>query len=131
VRELFSLPSSLTKRDAQAATLMHLLEKQPLRANTPATVQRPPQPDATAFHEIPGAASMTADRVVAQMAAGQGSSADLSEFQQSLVDFANGLDIPVSARQRVLQLARAIDNEHDAAVHVRDIATTFVEAAQS
>jgi phospholipase C len=129
VKDIFNLSGFLTKRDAQASTFTHLLDN-PMRpdADMPRTLSRPDHPEATPFHEVAGAAAMTADRVVEQLNAGLASSQILSEFQDSLVGVANGLDIPESPRQLVLRLARAIDDEHDAAVHVRDVATKFVES---
>ena len=53
----------------------------------------------------------------------------LSEFQTSLVGLANTLDVHDSPRMRVLRLAHSIVDEHDAAVHVREVATQFVESA--
>lgn len=130
VKDIFSLPRFLTKRDAQAATFTALLNN-PMRADadTPRTLSRPGDPIASGFHDTPGAATMTADKVVGQLNAGQKSIAALSEFQNSLVGLANTLDVQDSPRMRVLRLARSIDHEHDAAVLVREVATQFVEAA--
>jgi phospholipase C len=127
VRDLFGLPRSLTKRDAAAATLASLLDN-PRRDDSPAVLARPPHPEATAFHEVAGAAAMTGDRVRDQMDAGERSDEDLNEFQESLVSLASRLDVPESPRMRVLRMARAIDDEHDAAVYVREVATKFVES---
>jgi hypothetical protein len=70
-----------------------------------------------------------ADRVVNQLETNpSGVGQDLSEFQESLVDLANQLDVPQSPRLRVLRRERRIDDEHDAAVHVREVAAKFMEA---
>ncbi len=70
---------------------------------------------------------MTASRVLAGKGeAAAVSGASLSEFQQSLVDFTPRLDTGESPRMRVLRLARKIDDEHDAAVHLRDTAARFL-----
>lgn len=72
---------------------------------------------------------MTADRVLDQLDTNpSGIRQDLSEFQDSLVDLANQLNVSESPRLRVLRLARQIDDEHDAAVHVREVAAKFVES---
>jgi phospholipase C len=127
VRELFNLPDPLTKRDAQANTFTRRLDRA-LRIERPATVDRPVHPQATAFHTVPRAAKMTADKVIAQRRTHPtGVGQELSEFQESLVQLANSLDVPESPRLRVLRLARQIDDEHDAAVHVREIAAKYVE----
>jgi phospholipase C len=130
VKDIFSLPRFLTKRDAQAATFTKLVDN-PMRADadTPRTLSRPGDPVAGAFHAIAGAATMTAEKVVEQLGTGQKSVQALSEFQASLVGLANTLDVQDSARMRVLRLARSIDDEHDAAVHVREVTTQFVESA--
>jgi len=134
VRDLFGLKTSLTKRDAAANTFLGLLKldkpPRPL-ADTPddTALNRPPHPEATEFHQVAGAATMTGDKVSAQLEDGDDSDEELSEFQQSLVDLAKTLDVPDdSARMRVLRLARRIDDEHDAAVLVREVATKFVES---
>jgi len=129
VRELFGLPTALTNRDAQANAFTHLLDNAP-RTDQPA-VARPDHPEATEFHRVPGAATMTADRVVEQLETNpSGVGQELSEFQDSLVSLANHLDVPESPQMRVLRLARRIDDEHDAAVHVREVALKFVEGAR-
>jgi hypothetical protein len=66
---------------------------------------------------------MTAANVVQDLAHGQASTAPLSEFQASLVAAANALQVDQPPRAAVLTLARLVDNEHEGAVHVREIAT--------
>jgi phospholipase C len=128
VKDIFALPRFLTERDKHAATFTHLLDNA-IRADTTTILTRPPHPEATLFHDVPGAATMTADHVVEQLADGQASTDEgLSEFQDSLVALANTLDVRESPRLRVLRLARVINTEHDAAVHVREVATKFVES---
>jgi len=128
VRELFNLPDALTERDRRANTFTALLDNA-VRMDKPAVTRPGDQPEATEFHEVKGAAAMTADRVLDQLGTHpSGVGQDLSEFQDSLVDLANQLDVPESPRLRVLRLARQIDDEHDAAVHVREVAAKFVES---
>ena len=122
VRELFNLPRALTERDRQANTVSRNL-KAPARVNAPMTVQRPPEPTADAFHANSATAKMTAANVVQDLAHGQASTAPLSEFQASLVAAANALLVDQPPRAAVLTLARLVDNEHEGAVHVREIAT--------
>lgn len=130
VRELFELPEPLTRRDAEAATFTKLLDHG-RRTDTLTRLKRPSHPDAVAFHRVPGAATMTAARVRAQrVTSPSGVGQEQSEFQQSLVALASQLDVPESPRMRVLRLARKIDDEHDAAVHVREVATQFVESSR-
>jgi hypothetical protein len=128
VRELFDLSTSLTKRDAQANTFTHLFDNA-LRADQP-TVAVPAHAGASEFDEVPSPATMTPDQVGDQLDTNpSGVGQDLSEFQDSLVSLANDLDVPESPSMRVLRLARKIDDEHDAAVHVREVALKFVEGA--
>jgi len=122
VRELFNLPRALTERDGQANTVSRNLNAQ-ARANTPMTVQRPPEPTADAFHANAAIAKMTAANVMQDLAHGQASTAPLSEFQASLVAAANALQVDQPPRVGVLTLARLVDNEHEGAVHVRETAT--------
>ncbi|MDE3154381.1 MAG: alkaline phosphatase family protein [Acidobacteriota bacterium] len=129
VKDIFKLPAFLTERDRWANTFTNRFLKGPRPdADAPRTLTRPGgDPQAAAFHDEPGAATMTASRVLAAKGETAAvSRAALSEFQQSLVDFTNGLDTGDSPRLRVLQLARRIDDEYDAAVHLRDTAARFL-----
>jgi phospholipase C len=129
VKDIFNLPAFLTERDRRANTFTRLFAKVPRPdADTPATLPRPSaNADATAFHEQPGAATMTASRILeGRSDPAAVSTAPLSEFQQRLVDFTDGLDVGESPRLRVLRLARRIDDEYDAAVHLRDTVTKFL-----
>jgi phospholipase C len=127
VKELLGLPAFLTRRDAQAATFTRLLTSS-LRTDK-VEVTRPLEPQSVAFHNVPGAATMTAEKIIDQKAGGLASDRLLTEFQETLVELANRLDVPESPRMRVLRLARAIHDEHDAAVHVRETATRYLESA--
>jgi phospholipase C len=128
VRELFNLPKPLTERDRLAKTFTHWFDNA-ARKDEPTELTRPAHPEATEFHEVSGAAVMTADRVIDQLDSNpSGVGQELSEFQDSLVELADDLDVPESPRLRVLRLARKIDDEHDAAVHVREVAAKFVES---
>lgn len=144
VKDIFKLPSFLTERDRFAQTFTNrflksprtdapLTLERPAGARPPAPAQQPGDPAAVMFHEEPAAARMTAGRVRALAAAQTDPWVEpppqLSEFQQSLVDFSHTLDTGDSPRLRVLRLARRIDDEHDAAVHVRETAARFVENA--
>ena len=59
--------------------------------------------------------------------AGLASSAPLSEFQRSLVETANALQVSQPPRAGVISLARLVDNEHEGAVHVRDLAARLFD----
>jgi phospholipase C len=126
VRELFNLPLPLTQRDGAAHTISQNLGDT-MRQDAPATLERPTgEPTADAFHADGDTARMTPDHIAQDLATGQASTAPLSEFQASLVDTANRLQVDQSPRLDVLRVARVIDNEHDAAVHVRDAAARLL-----
>src|SRR5262249_31510913 len=76
-----------------------------------------------AFHANSAIAKMTAANVRQDLAHGQASTAPLSEFQASLVAAANALQVDQPPRVGVLTLSRLGGNEHEGAVHVREIAT--------
>ena len=126
-RQLFGgLGAPLTQRDLNANTFGHLLQAT-TRTDAPMTLTRPPEPTADAFLADSANATMTADHVATDMAAGMASSAPLSEFQESLVEAANDLQSTQPPRAGVVNLARVVRNEHDGAVHVRDIAARVFE----
>jgi phospholipase C len=126
LRELFAIGGALTRRDGAAHTLTHLLQ-QVVRADAPRTLVRPAEPTADAFHADSATAAMTAEHVTSDMATGMASSAPLSEFQRSLVETANSLQASQPARSGIIGLARLVDNEHEGAVHVRDLAARIFE----
>jgi phospholipase C len=128
-RELFALGDPLTARDRAAHTFHDLLQTS-VRTDTPAELTRPPEPTADAFHADSRVAMMTADHVASDMALGLASSAPLSEFQQSLVNTVNALQEHEPPRDGVLRLARLVDNEHEGAVHVREVAARIFARPQ-
>ena len=125
VRELFNLPDALTERDRQANTISRNLKAQ-TRTDTPMTLARPQEPTADGFHAASAVAKMTASHVIQDLANGQASTAPLSEFQASLVEAANALQVEQPPRAGVLTLARLVDNQHEGAVHVRETATRML-----
>ena len=125
VKKLFDLPHFLTRRDAAANTFDHLITDD-FRQDTPTKLPRPqaltPPPPA---HTT---AAMTADVVTASM--NQASAQPLSEFQQSLVELSKTLETDEGSRTRVARLAADPQNEHEAAVHVRQATNQFIEGDQ-
>jgi phospholipase C len=126
VRELFDLGGPLTDRDGAAATLTHLLQGT-ARTGTPTALERPPEPTADAFHADGTKAAMTAEHVAADLAIGAASSAPLTEFQRSLVETAHSLQAFQPRRAGVVSRARLVDNEHEGAVYVRELAARLFE----
>jgi phospholipase C len=127
VRELFNLPNALTQRDRTANTASRNLEDPPPRTDAPSTLPRPPQTIAGMFHADGETARMTADHVVEDLARGEASTAPLSEFQASLVGTANALQTTRPPRTGVLTVARLVQNEHEGAVQVRDVAARLLD----
>jgi phospholipase C len=125
-RTLFNLPLPLTRRDASANTVSHNLGST-MRQDAPTALDRPAgDPTADAFHADGNTARMTPEHIAQDLATGQASTAPLSEFQASLVHAANRLQVDQSPRLDILRVARVIDNEHDAAVQVRDAASRLL-----
>jgi len=128
-RELFGLGQPLTARDTAAHSFAAVF-RTTVRRDTPTTLPRPFEPTAEAFRRSSGAAVMTAEHVAADLARGMASSAPLSEFQRSLVDATNALQATQGPRAGVLGLARLVDNEHEGAVQVRDLAARLFQAVR-
>jgi arylsulfatase A-like enzyme len=127
VRDLFNLPDSLTLRDKQANTVSHNLIQPPPRSDALLTLVRPIEPTADMFHADGKTASMTAAHITEDLAQGQASTAPLSEFQQSLVQAATALQARQPNRIGALAIARLVDNQHEGALHVRDVATRLLD----
>jgi phospholipase C len=126
VKAQFGLPAFLTGRDAAAKTFWHL-GTGPMRADTPETLPRPVD---AAPHAAPAptTAALT-DRDI-DRSLGLASRAPLSEFQQSLVDLANDLELPETPRLRAARIALAPQDEHTAAVHVRMATEQFLSGGR-
>jgi hypothetical protein len=69
---------------------------------------------------------VTPDTIAVVMDAGEPSRAPLTEYQRSLVTLANRLKMRESPRLAALRTARLIEQEHDAAIQVRDAAARFL-----
>jgi len=116
-KEIFGLPSFLTKRDAAANTFTHLFSQSNIRATkgVPATAgSMPPLSPVTIENADLSAAS----------------TAPLSDYQESLVRLADSLDVPESDRMRLLRTVQTIDDEHDAAVYVSARTLQFLDLDQ-
>ena len=127
MRELFKLGGPLTGRDGAAATITHLLQDA-ARSGTPVVLERPPEPTADAFHADGAKAAMTAEHVAADLATGSASSAPLTDFQRSLVETAHSLQASQPRRAGIVSRARLVDNEHEGAVYVRELASRLFES---
>ena len=119
---LFDLPTFLTERDASAGTFWHLLSDN-YRSDTP---EQLPRPGGAVPAAGPATASAMSDADVAR-SRGLASREALSEFQQSLVELANDLEIPEPPGARAARLALDPQDEHTAAVHVRSSVERYLE----
>jgi phospholipase C len=109
-KEIFGLPSFLTKRDANANTFTHLLSRANLR-ETPAAV----------LPEMPWESPLAPMSAEAAAAPGAPvSTSPLTDNQQSLVRLAQSLDIAETPHMRAIRNARPLVTEADAAQYVSD-----------
>jgi hypothetical protein len=119
VRDVFGLPSSLTKRDAWANPI-DFRSWLPQSKPTPA-IGNPHDDFPIADYPV---ADADPEEVAAAMANEEQSTEPPSELQLSLVALADSLEpIPEVA---VLESARQLPTEHDAAVHVRSSMARFM-----
>ena len=125
VKKAFNLPNFLTQRDAKAHTFEQNLSLDAPRSNTPATLPRPGDAVTIALHRTLARLPVTTDTIAVVMEAGAPSRAPLTAYQQSLVTLANRLKMRESPRLASLRTARLIEQEHDAAVQVREAAARF------
>jgi len=125
VKKAFNLPNFLTQRDANAQTFEQNLSLEAPRRDTPVTLPRPGDALTMARHRTLARLPVTTDTVTVVMEAGTPSRAPLTEYQQSLVTLANSLKIRESPRLAALRTTRLIEQEHDAAVQVREAAARF------
>jgi phospholipase C len=122
LKELFDLPDFLTKRDANAATFAHVITGT-RRDDTPTKLPRMATP-ATAVPPVITTAQLS-DAQINDVTA-QRSTAELSEFQQSLVGLAKTLEVTASDRTRVALKAAVPTDEHGGAVLVRQVVDQFL-----
>ena len=118
VKKVFGLPAFLTKRDAQANTFEDLLDLPVARHDTPANLGIAPLIGRDGW----GDDVVTPDAIRMQLAMGQISSTPVSDLQMSLVELARTLPTGPKDRVALLDQARPITSEHDAAVYLRQAA---------
>jgi phospholipase C len=126
LKQIFKLPSFLTKRDAAAQTFSDVLSLNIARADAPTDVTSL----IPATHALAQRPPSTPDEAVIQKPAGQLSTLPLSEFQQALVALAHTLDVGDTPELRTLRMARRIETEYDAAVYVREVSERFAQTSQ-
>ncbi|MFL6447111.1 MAG: alkaline phosphatase family protein [Bryobacteraceae bacterium] len=126
LKQIFNLPSFLTKRDAAAQTFSDMLSLTTARTDAPQNLSSL----VPAAHTLVQRPPSTPEEAMVQKAAGQISTAPLSDFQQALVALAHTLDVGDTAELRTLKMARRIETEYDAAVYVREVSERYAQASQ-
>jgi phospholipase C len=119
-KKLFNLPGFLTARDRTANTFEKNLSRSTPRTDAPLSLPVPGTP-------VEAQASRQLLRTDPRQRAAQGlmdtseaSHETLSEFQQTLVDLANGMGAQLPAAAPALTQPTTPTNENDAAQHVQD-----------
>jgi phospholipase C len=126
LKQIFDLPSFLTKRDAAAQTFTDILSLSAARTDAPRNISPPVPANDTVAQRPPS----TPEEAIVRKADGRISTAPLSDFQQALVALAHTLDLGDTAELRTLRLARRIETEYDAAVYVREVSERFAQISQ-
>jgi len=122
VKKLFGLPSFLTHRDERANTFDLVASLSSPRTDTPERFgSAPVRPTDDWGDEV-----ATPARIELLMATGEASVAPISDLQASMVHAAHQLPVnPQEARVAMLDQARPMLTEHDAAVFLRQAAQRF------
>jgi phospholipase C len=121
VKKTFGLPDFLTKRDAAANTFEHVFTRETPRVDTPANLSALAPPPAAPRDEWGDEQAGPAD-MQAQLFQGRTSSVPVNGLQMSLVQAAQSAPILAGDRVTVLDNARPVTTEHDAAVLLRQAA---------
>src|SRR4051794_2669805 len=100
LKEIFKLPSFLTHRDAAAQTFSDLLSLDTARSDVP----RDMSSALSATHPLGQRPPLTPEEAMVNKAAGQISTATLSDFQQALVALAHTLDVGDTPELRTLRM---------------------------
>jgi phospholipase C len=126
LKQIFQLPSFLTRRDAAAQTFSAIPSLDLARTDAPSSIGAvaPVVP-----FQLQGAQGL-ADLVAANASATPLSTAPLSEFQEALVALAHTLDLNESSEVRALRTARRIENEYDAAIYVREVSEKYAQTSK-
>lgn len=125
-RKRFGLSESLTNRDASAKTFDANLSLPTPRTDTPPSLTPAGTAPESLLARAASYAPLPADAARQALAAQEDSQAPLSEFQKSLVELAQNLNIPQPPTASMLDAATPIRTEHDGAVYVRDRIANFL-----
>jgi phospholipase C len=121
----FGLPP-LTERDKKAGNPgVNFILPSP-RQDTPPKVSPAGQPARPLQEARFAAMPLTPFAAAAAVAAGDASTAPISDYQQSLIDLAQQLPVPETPAERALRFAAPIATEHDAAIRVRERVKQFL-----
>ncbi len=116
-KKTFGLPNYLTKRDAQANTFEHVFDLDVPRTDTPSDLGAP-----VPARDEWGDEVASSDDMRTKVATGDVSSAPVSTLQMNLVELARSTPAAPDDRSALLDHARPINTEHDAAVYLRQAA---------
>jgi len=123
IKTLFNLPEGLTARDKAANTFEKNLSRGIPRSDTPLTLPVPGEPEETQRHR----ALLRADALEkwrrGEVDQTEISQEQLSTFQEALVGLAHRLNKKAHGKARAAQ----IQTEHEAAVHIHESLTRFLE----
>src|SRR5262249_37407320 len=125
VKKNFGLPQYLTKRDAAANTFEHVFDLTVARTDAPHNLGAAP----AVAHDAWGDEVTSPDAIRASVAMGAVASAPVSELQMNLVEAARA----AAPKDRIglLDHARPILTEHDAAVYLRQAAERIRQHRQA
>jgi len=118
IKKNFGLPEYLTKRDAQANTFEAAFDLTIARTDAPRNLGTAP----LAASDEWGDQVATPDQLKIKLATGDVSSAPISDHQMSLVELARSMTAVAGDRIALLDHARPMTTEHDAAVYLRQAA---------
>ncbi len=127
VKLTFGLPEFLTRRDAAANTFEHVFNLDAPRNDAPAKLAPLVAAPAVA-KDTWGDEQAGADEMQAKLAGGQTSSVPVSDLQLSLVQAAQSAPIVANDRVTMLDNARPVATEHDAAILLRQAAERIRQA---
>jgi hypothetical protein len=127
VKKTFGLANYLTKRDAAAGTFEGVFNRTAARPDAPRNLGGP---QAIARDEW-GDQVATPDDLKATIATGGASSVPVSDLQMNLVETARSATLRPNDRITLLDQARPITTEHDAAIYLRQAAERIRQVRQS
>ena len=125
LKNLFKLPGYLTTRDQAANTFEKNLSRKTPRADSPLTLPVPGELEEIRYHRELIRSSALEEHIRVEAAQGEISPEPLSEFQEALVELADGLKAGLSSQAQPRPIP--VRTEHEAAVHIRECVAHFLQ----